>query len=186
MLVKSLVYAFVTFLLGAASVAAHAQANAIEAINVTSQSGGKVIIKVTLKETPANPPAGFAINNPPRIAFDFPNTGSTIGRSTQDVAEGDLRSINVVQAGDRTRLVLNLARAVSYDTQIDGKALLITLQGPARPVGPLTSPSRGRAISAMLCATSISGVVTPAKAASSWISPTARSASTSSCRAGLS
>ena len=84
-------------------------------------SGGKVVVKVTLKQALASPPAGFTVNNPPRIAFDFPNTTNALGRSTQEVGEGDLRSINVVQAGDRTRLVLNLSRAAGYDTQIDGR-----------------------------------------------------------------
>jgi type IV pilus assembly protein PilQ len=114
-----------------ASLGAYAQANAIESINVSPTSGGKIVVRVTMKEAPASAPAGFTVNNPPRIAFDFPNTTSTLGRSTQEVGEGDLRSINVVQAGDRTRLVLNLSRASSYDTQIDGRALLITLQGGA-------------------------------------------------------
>ena len=121
-------------LLATASLAARAQANAIEAINVSPAAGGKVVVRVTMKQAPAAAPAGFTVNNPPRIAFDFPNTTSALGRSTQDVGEGDLRSINVVQAGDRTRLVLNLARASGYDTQIDGRALLITLQGTAAAV----------------------------------------------------
>ena len=135
-LVTSIIHMWLALVLSMASFAAHAQANAIEAINVSSQSGGKVVIRVSMKEAPANPPAGFTINNPPRIAFDFPNTGSNLGRGTQEVAEGDLRSINVVQAGERTRLVLNLTRSLSYDTQIDGRALLITLQGAAAAAGP--------------------------------------------------
>ncbi len=115
-----------------ASIAASAQpANSIEAVDVSSQQGGKIIVKVTLRDAPANPPAGFMINNPPRIAFDFPNTTNALGRSLQDIGEGDLRKINVVQAGDRTRMVLELTKSVSYDTQIDGKSLLITLQGAA-------------------------------------------------------
>ena len=122
--------------LATASMALHAQANSIEAINVSTATGGKVVVKVTLKQAPASIPAGFTVNNPPRIAFDFPNTGSALGRSTQEVSEGDLRSINVVQAGDRTRLVLNLSRVASYDTQIDGRALLITLQGAAAAASP--------------------------------------------------
>jgi type IV pilus assembly protein PilQ len=115
-----------------ASIAASAQpANSIEAVDISSQQGGKIIVKVTLRDAPANPPAGFMINNPPRIAFDFPNTTNALGRSLQDIGEGDLRKINVVQAGDRTRMVLELTKSVSYDTQIDGKSLLITLQGAA-------------------------------------------------------
>ncbi|MBI2297233.1 MAG: AMIN domain-containing protein, partial [Betaproteobacteria bacterium] len=126
-LVSPLLHAVLALLLAAASLAAHAQANSIEAINISPQTGGRVVVKITLKQAPAQPPAGFTISNPPRIAFDFPNTTSALGRATQDVGEGDLRSINVVQAGDRTRLVLNLSRALSYGTQIDGRALLITL-----------------------------------------------------------
>ena len=137
-LITSLVHAWLALVLSAASVAAFAQANSIESINVSTQSGGRIVVRVTMKDAPANPPAGFSINNPPRIAFDFPNTGSSLGRSAQEVAEGDLRSINVVQAGERTRLVMNLSRPLSYDTQIDGKSLLITLQGAgaAAAAGP--------------------------------------------------
>ncbi len=135
-LISPFLHAVLALLLAAASLTAHAQANSIEAINVSPQAGGKVVIKVTLKQAPANPPAGFTINNPPRIAFDFPNTTSALGRTTQEVGESDLRSINVVQAGDRTRLVLNLTRALNYDTQIDGRALLITLQGTAAAESP--------------------------------------------------
>jgi type IV pilus assembly protein PilQ len=122
--------------LACASGAARAQANSIESINVSPATGGKLIVRVTLKQPLANPPAGFTVTNPPRIAFDFPNTTSALGRSTQDLAEGDLRGYSVVQAGDRTRLVLNLARPTGYDTQIEGRALLITLQGPAAVASP--------------------------------------------------
>ena len=120
----------------AGSVAAYAQSNTIQGISVSPQAGGKLLVKVSLKEAPANSPAGFTINNPPRIAFDFLDTNSAMGRATQEVGEGDLRSINVVQAGNRTRLVLNLNRVQSYDTQIEGQALLITLQGAASAADP--------------------------------------------------
>src|SRR3970040_827025 len=123
-------------LLACASLAAHAKANSIESINVSPATGGRVVVRVTLKQAPASPPAGFTVSNPPRIAFDFLNTTSALGRRTQEVTEGDLRSFNVVQAGDRTRLVLNLSRVTGYDTQIDGRALLITLQGAAAVASP--------------------------------------------------
>ena len=122
--------------LACASFAVRAQANSIESINVSPGTAGKVVVRVTLSQPLAGPPAGFTVTNPPRIAFDFLNTSSALGRSTQEVAEGDLRTINVVQAGDRTRLVLNLARATGYDTQIEGRTLLITLQGAAAVASP--------------------------------------------------
>jgi type IV pilus assembly protein PilQ len=110
---------------------AHAQTNSIQSVNVSAQSGGRIVVRVTMQNPPANPPAGFTVNNPPRIALDFPNTANGLGRTSQDVAEGDLRRINVVQSGDRTRMVLELGRAVTYDTQIEGRTILVTLAGTA-------------------------------------------------------
>ena len=131
----AMLHSLAALLVAAASFAAYGQANTIESINVSPSSGGKTVVRVTLKEPPASAPAGFTVNNPPRIAFDFPNTTSGLGRTTQEVGEGDLRSVNVVQAGDRTRLVFNLNRVSAYDTQIDGRTLLITLQGAAATAG---------------------------------------------------
>lgn len=102
--------------------------NTIESIDVTALQGGRVAVKITLKQVLTNPPAGFSINNPPRIAFDFPNTANALGKNTQEVDKSGLRSINIVQAGGRTRLVMNLAKPFGYDTKIDGKDLIVTLQ----------------------------------------------------------
>jgi type IV pilus assembly protein PilQ len=119
----------------------YGQANSIEAVNVSAQSGGRILVRVTMKNPPSNPPAGFSVNNPPRIALDFPNTSNALGRTIQEVAEGDLRRINVVQAGDRTRMVLELGRAVTYDTQIEGRTILITLAGGAERAAAGAAPA---------------------------------------------
>jgi type IV pilus assembly protein PilQ len=102
--------------------------NSIEAIDVTNQRSGNIVIRITLKQPPANPPAAFSINNPPRIAFDFPDTGNALGKNTQEVGDGDLRNMSIVQAGGRTRLVMNLAKSLGYETKIDGREVFITLQ----------------------------------------------------------
>ncbi len=49
--------------------------------------------------------------------------------------------MNIVQAGDRTRLVMNLAKPLGYDTKIDGKNVIITLQAPTADTAttPVTS-----------------------------------------------
>jgi type IV pilus assembly protein PilQ len=106
-----------------------AQANSIEAFDVTQQ-GGKTLVRITTKEPLAAVPPNFAVTNPARIAFDFPNTVNALGRAAQDISQGDLRSMNVVQGTDRTRLVLNLRRPVSHEATIDGRNLLITLSEP--------------------------------------------------------
>ena len=120
---------------------AHAQTNSIQSVNVSPQAGGRVVVRITMKEPPANPPAGFTVSNPPRIALDFPNTSNAIGRNVQEVSEGDLRRINIVQAGDRTRMVFELGRTLTYDTQVDGRTVLITLAGTGEAVTARASPA---------------------------------------------
>ena len=107
-----------------------AQSNSIEAFDVTQQ-GGKTLVRITTKEPLANVPPNFAVTNPARIAFDFPNTTNGLGRAAQDIGQGDLRSMNVVQGTDRTRVVLNLRRSVMHEATVDGRNLLITLTEPA-------------------------------------------------------
>src|ERR1700675_1563467 len=107
---------------------ASSDGNSIDAISVAGQQGGNIVVRITLKQPLANPPAGFTINNPPRIAFDFPNTSNALGKNTQEVGDGDLRNMNIVQAGGRTRLVMNLAKPLGYETKVDGREVIITLQ----------------------------------------------------------
>jgi len=101
--------------------------NSIEGLTVSKGSSGRTVVKFTLRAPLANPPAGFAINNPPRIALDFPETGNGLGRSAQEIGDAALRSVNVVQAGNRTRVVFNLNKPQTFETQIEGNTVLVTL-----------------------------------------------------------
>ena len=112
----------------AASGAALAQENAIESITA-NQQGANVIVNIAMRNAPTRAPIGFSITNPSRIALDFGTTANATGKSTQDVNLGDVRNINVVQAGERTRLVLNLKRPLNYATAIDGKSVILTVEG---------------------------------------------------------
>ena len=113
-------------LLGVGQALAQA-ANSIEGLAVSKGSSGRTIVRFTLKAPLPNPPAGFAINNPPRIALDFPDTGNGMGRSAQEVGDPALRSVNIVQAGNRTRVVFNLNKPQSFETQLEGNVVVVTL-----------------------------------------------------------
>jgi type IV pilus assembly protein PilQ len=105
---------------------AHAQ-NAIEAVTSSTQSGAEVI-RIDLAQPLTAVPTGFAVQAPARIALDFPGVTNAIGRSAIEVNQGNLRSVNVVQAGERSRVVLNLKQATSYKAEIQGKSLLVILE----------------------------------------------------------
>ncbi|PKO42373.1 MAG: type IV pilus secretin PilQ [Betaproteobacteria bacterium HGW-Betaproteobacteria-4] len=101
-------------------------ANTIEAVNV-AQQGNEIALRIDLKEALASPPPGFSVANPAKIALDFQSTANGLGKTSQVFNQGDLRGINVVQVGDRTRMVLNLVRNMNYKSRLEGKSLYVTL-----------------------------------------------------------
>jgi type IV pilus assembly protein PilQ len=102
--------------------------NAIQSISA-SQRGSSVIVKISLKNPVTKPPIGFSITSPARIALDFSATVNATGASAKDIGLGDVRNVNVVQAGERSRLVFNLKRPSSYATAIDGNSVVVTIDG---------------------------------------------------------
>ena len=103
--------------------------NSLQAVDYALLPAGGALIRVVFTQALQAPP-GVMVNHHPnnRIAFDFPDTVSTAGKQPIEVGQRGLRSIQVVQAGTRTRLVLNLDRPFVYETTLEGKELLITLR----------------------------------------------------------
>jgi type IV pilus assembly protein PilQ len=150
--------AALVFALGAGINSAWAQAqvqeNAIESITA-NQQGANVVVNIAMKNAPAKLPLGFAITNPARIALDFGATSNATGKSSQEINLGEVRGVNVVQAGERTRLVMNLKRPAAYATAISGKSVVVTVEGaggqaaastpaPVAAGGPVQLPATGR------------------------------------------
>ncbi len=120
---------------------------AIESVTGSLQSGVEVV-RVDLTQALTEAPTGFSIQSPARIALDFPNVVSAMGRSNIEVNQGNLKSVSVVQAGNRTRVVLNLKQFTTYKTQVQGKSLLVMLDplsgtAPA-PVAQVFAENRSR------------------------------------------
>jgi len=132
-MIKRMTNWFVIILLASFSITSFAAENnfnnKIESIDFSPLSGGRVNIRITTTEPLANPPAGFTLTSPARIALDFPATGNGLSKSNIKGDNGVLKSITLAQAKDRTRMVLNLSTSVGYDTKLDGKNITITLQG---------------------------------------------------------
>ncbi len=103
--------------------------NKIENIDFSALPGGRVSIRVHLTEALTNPPAGFTLNNPARIALDFPQTANGLAKSNIPSGQGALKSVSLAQAKGRTRMVLNLTRNVNYNAVLNGNDVIITLQG---------------------------------------------------------
>ena len=100
--------------------------NHIESVQV-GKAADRTVVRIGLKQTLPGAPAHFGIINPARLVFDLPDTGNALGYSSKAINEGGLRSLNVIQAGERTRLVLNLEKMVRFESSVEGNALLISL-----------------------------------------------------------
>ena len=113
-----------------------AQTNSIDKFQV-GQERGRTVVRITTKAPLKSVPPNFSVASPARIAFDFPNTVNALGRANEDIGQGELRSMNVVQGADRTRLVLNLRRPLGHEAVLDGNTLVVTLaEAPvAQPSG---------------------------------------------------
>jgi len=121
-----LVSAAATFALLPRTASAQAAGNSIERVDAT-QTGAGVILTIQLKSPATGVPPSFSIANPARIAIDLPQTVNNLGRNAVDLNQGDLRSVNVVQAQDRTRVVLNLKRAVAHSITVSGNSVQVAL-----------------------------------------------------------
>src|ERR1051326_5112703 len=121
--------------------------NSIDGFDVSLQAG-KVVVRITTKEPLKSVPPNFAVASPARIALDFPNTVNALGRASQDIGQGELRSMNVVQGTERTRLVLNLRRPVAHEATIEGNTVVVTLSEPVAvqptPGGQVAHFAEGR------------------------------------------
>jgi type IV pilus assembly protein PilQ len=92
-----------------------------------SMQNGVDVVRIDFKDPLESLPTGFATQTPPRIALDLFGASNATGRTAFEINTGNLKSVNLVQAGDRSRIVLNLKQATSYQAEIQGRSLLVSL-----------------------------------------------------------
>lgn len=103
-----------------------ASQNALKDVVFSTLPGEQFQFILSFETTPSTPNT-FSIDNPARIALDFPNTTNKTNRRTKELGVGVARSINIVEANGRTRVVMNLARMVGYRTAVVGNDLILSL-----------------------------------------------------------
>lgn len=145
--IKSMKYFFLGLMFLSQLVQAQT-ANTIESITA-NQQGANIIVKINFKSPLVKPPVAFSITNPARISFDFANTSNGTGKSTVDIGLGEVRSINLIEVPERSRMVFNLNRSLNYATFIEGSSLIVTIDGSgglATPVNAIGLPVNNKEI----------------------------------------
>ena len=128
----------------------------LNSLDVASLPGDRVELKLAFDE-PVPTPRGYTLDQPARIALDLPGVSSKLGSKNHELGVGNARSVTVVEAQGRTRLIVNLTSLVPYSTRVDGNNLFVVLgesaSAPAapavstKPVAPNASLAIGKSIS---------------------------------------
>lgn len=104
--------------------------------------GGSEVLRIEFTEPQTELPKGFSIQSPARIALDFQDVANATGRSLIEINQGNVKSANIVQAGERSRIVLNLKQPTSYRAELQGNAVLVVLDSVNSGAGAPSAPTR--------------------------------------------
>jgi type IV pilus assembly protein PilQ len=124
---------------------AAAAAATLEDIRFTTLPSDVTEIELRFDGSPPEP-SGYSIDQPARIALDLPGTRSALESKYHSLGNGNTRSVTVLEAGDRTRLIVNLTELVGYETEVQGDVMLVRVgvgQEVAAVAAPSTTPTTG-------------------------------------------
>lgn len=99
----------------------------ISSLVAKTQDGGVVEIRMALSVPLTQAPSVFSMSNPYRVVFDVPGTANLTGQRVHEVAQGDVQSLNLIQAQGVTRAIVNLKSAMLPKLDIQGNELVLTL-----------------------------------------------------------
>ena len=103
----------------------------LQNMDVASLPGDRVELKLTFDEPVSAAPKGYTIDQPARIALDLPGVQNKLGERSRELGLGNARSVTVVEAADRTRLIINLTSLAPYSTRVQGNDLFVTVGAEA-------------------------------------------------------
>lgn len=111
----------------AADIGRQAGPNSVQALDYAILPGQRIIIRLIFKNELKHPPSVLAGHHPTGyIALDFADTENALGRDPVEVKQRDLRSLQFIQTGSRTRLVIILVRPLVHEIELKGRELWMT------------------------------------------------------------
>lgn len=122
-----------------------AEGVAINNLEFSSLAGNQLQIQLELSGNVAKPKI-FQTDNPARIALDFDGVKSNLAKKSFPINQGSVNTVYVVEASGRTRVVVNLAEKVPYETKTDGNKYFLVLKSASAvaAVNKLVQKSAGK------------------------------------------
>lgn len=142
---KHITRLFLTSALASFSMLAEA-APVLNAISHKATTGEEVELRFELSEPVANP-TSFTIDNPARIAIDLPQTRVGAIDKVTRIDTGIVRDVRSVEAGGKTRLVVDLLRLSPYTLKAVDSSLVLTFSKAAMAGATTTAKTTKRRIS---------------------------------------
>ncbi|MEE5040017.1 type IV pilus secretin PilQ [Pseudomonas alliivorans] len=121
------------------------QAANLKTLDVAALPGDRIELKLSF-DAPVPAPRGYTTEQPARIALDLPGVTSQLATKSRDLGAGNARSVVVVQAQDRTRVIINLTTLSPYSSRVDGNNLFVVIgQGAAAAQASQPTTAKGAA-----------------------------------------
>ncbi len=105
-----------------------AASNVLKEIEYAALPGEDVEVTL-IAEDIVDMPGSFTTDNPARIALDFTGMTNGLVSKTTSIGVGMVRSVTAVEAGDRTRVVINLVGSTGHDISLDGNRVKLLIKG---------------------------------------------------------
>ncbi|MFJ2361522.1 type IV pilus secretin PilQ, partial [Pseudomonas fluorescens] len=123
------------------------QAASLKALDVAALPGDRIELKLSFDGPPPQP-KGYTTESPARIALDLPGVASQLTSKTRDLGSGNARTATVVEANDRTRLIINLTQLTPYTSRVEGNNLFVVVGQGAKPAAPRPATAAPRPVAA--------------------------------------
>lgn len=120
-------------------------ANVLQDVRYAPAPGGKVDITLEFSE-PVGDVQAFTTDTPPRIAMDLADTSNGLDKRRIVIGSGATSAVSAVEAGGRTRVVVDLFRPAGYTTRAAGNLLVLTVDAGAQSSSLASGPDPSKKV----------------------------------------
>lgn len=120
-------------------------ASTIQDLQVVAIDGNRICVQLTFNGK-VSAPKSFATENPARVVLDFQGVKNGLSRekSRSDLNTGMVKRVAVVEANERTRVVIDLKESVPFEVKMEGNQAIVLMGGGIPPAQSASDPFRGQ------------------------------------------
>ncbi len=118
-------------------------ANQIQDVNVDVLPDGTTQIRFVMAEPLQAKPSNFVIEEPARIALDFPETQFDAANKLRSIDIGNVRDLRFAEAQGRARAIISLGRSQPYDISLEGNDVVLAIKNVTAGNEPTSAEEAG-------------------------------------------